>query len=87
MHNFGTHNFGPIYSNKNAVGIIIGVGNVGYKLEHAANMTSTWISTNGGVSFQEILKSSHIYEIGDHGALIVIADDQNETNELKFSWN
>lgn len=50
-------------------------------------MVSTWISTNGGVTFQEILKGSHIYEIGDHGALIVIADDQNETNQLKFSWN
>jgi len=50
-------------------------------------MTSTWLSTNGGVAFQEILKGSHIYEMGDHGALIVLADDQNETEEVKFSWN
>jgi len=50
-------------------------------------MTSTWLSTNGGVTFQEILKGSHIYEMGDHGALIILADDQNETEEEKFSWN
>jgi len=25
--------------------------------------------------------------MGDHGSLIILADDQNETNEVKFSWN
>jgi len=25
--------------------------------------------------------------MGDHGALIILADDQNETDEVKFSWN
>jgi len=65
----------------------LGVGNVGYRLEQSPNAVSTWISTNGGQTFQEILKGSHIYEIGDHGSLILVADDQNETNELRFSWN
>lgn len=29
----------------------------------------------------------HIYEIGDHGALIVIAKKNEPTTEIEFSWD
>jgi len=79
--------FGPVYSTKTAPGVILATGNVGYKLEKSNELVSTWISTNGGGSFQEIAKGGYIYEIGDHGSLIVMADDQKKTDTVLFSWN
>ncbi len=32
-------------------------------------------------------KGSHIYEIGDHGGLIVMAKDTSATNRLLYSWD
>ena len=33
------------------------------------------MSRDGGLTWYEIAKNSHIYEIGDHGGVIVMADD------------
>lgn len=33
------------------------------------------MSRNGGLSWEEIKKGSHIYEVGDHGSIIVMAND------------
>ena len=35
----------------------------------------------------KIRKGSHIYELGDHGGLIVLADDQSPTNQIIYSWD
>ena len=32
-------------------------------------------------------KGSHIYEVSDHGGLIVMSKDQDLTNELLYSWD
>jgi hypothetical protein len=79
--------FPPFYSVESATGIIIGNGNVGKYLSHDASDISTFLSRDGGVSWFEIRKGSHIYEIGDHGALIVIADDQNPTDKVLYTWD
>ena len=34
-----------------------------------------------------MLKGSHIFEIGDHGALIVAAPDQEATTSVYYTWN
>lgn len=39
------------------------------------------------MSWFEVRKGAYIYEIGDHGALIVMGDDQKETTEIHFTWN
>ena len=36
---------------------------------------STYFSRDAGLSWDEVAKGSHIYEFGDHGALIVMAND------------
>jgi hypothetical protein len=33
------------------------------------------MSRDGGLTWFEIAKGSHIYEIGDHGGVIVLASD------------
>jgi len=35
----------------------------------------------------EVAKGSHIYEFGDHGALIVMAKDLEQTDTLYYSWS
>lgn len=68
--------FGPFYSTEKAVGLIIGTGNVGYHLATRADEINTYLSRDGGLNWIEIAKGSHIYEIGDHGGLIILAPDQ-----------
>lgn len=33
------------------------------------------MSIDGGRSWDEVAKGSHIYEVGDHGGIIVMAND------------
>jgi hypothetical protein len=79
--------FPPFYSVDSAAGIIIANGNVGKYLSHEQNQTSTYLTRDGGLNWFEIRKGPHIYEIGDHGALIVIADNLNPTNQIYYSWD
>ena len=50
-------------------------GNVGYHLATRSDDINTYLSRDGGRNWFEVKKGSHIYEIGDHGALIVMAED------------
>ena len=45
------------------------------------------MSRDGGLTWIEIAKGPHIYEIGDHGALLVIAPMNEVTKSVKFSWD
>jgi hypothetical protein len=79
--------YGPFYSTQNSVGVIIGTGNVGTYLSYRADQVNTYLSRDGGLEWSEIAKGSHIYEIGDHGGVIVLANDQAATNVLKYTWD
>lgn len=87
LHLLTFERFAPAYSTQSAVGLLLGTGNVGYSLSHSADEINTYLSRDGGLNWIEIMKGSNIYEIGDHGALIVMADDQNPTDTLYYSWN
>jgi hypothetical protein len=75
------------YSVESAVGIIIANGNVGKYLSHEIERTNTYLSRDGGLNWIEIRKGSHTFEVGDHGALIIIADNKNPTNTIFYSWD
>ncbi|EGR32320.1 hypothetical protein IMG5_088080 [Ichthyophthirius multifiliis] len=79
--------FGPVYSSENSIGLVIGTGNIGYYLQQKANKTNTYLSRDGGLSWFEIKKGSHIYEMADHGALILLAPNQVSTDSLYYSWD
>merc|ERR1712096_214512 len=87
LHSITFQQYGPFYSTKNSVGIIMGTGNVGYHLSNKVDEVNTYLSRDGGLTWFEVRKGSHIYEIGDHGALLLMADDQKATNKLFYSWN
>mmetsp|Transcript_17253 Transcript_17253/g.60261 ORF Transcript_17253/g.60261 Transcript_17253/m.60261 type:complete len:875 (-) Transcript_17253:107-2731(-) len=80
-------NYAPFYSTENAVGIIMGTGNVGPYLRFEPDQTNTFLSRDGGLTWSESHKGAFIYEFGDHGGLVVMADDVRKTKQVVFSWN
>lgn len=81
------HNYAPFYSTENAVGIIMGTGNTGPYLRFEPDQTNTYLSRDGGLTWVEAHKGAFIYEFGDHGGLLVMADDIRKTKQVVFSWN
>jgi hypothetical protein len=75
------------YSHKSAPGIVMAVGNTGEYLDEAADTTCTWISPDGGVTWNDVLPSAAIYEVGDHGGIIMMAvhGSTAPTEEVYFS--
>jgi hypothetical protein len=69
------------------VGIIIGIGNTGHHLHSRADESNVMMSRDSGLSWTQVALGSHIYEVADHGGLIVLANDRIATNQLLFSWN
>lgn len=88
MNNYSTkHKYGPIYSTANSVGLLIGTGNIGEYLSNKAEDINTYLSIDGGNTWNEIAKGSFIYEVGDHGGIIVMCSDQYAVNTLLYSWD
>lgn len=81
------HNYAPFYSTENAIGIIMGTGNVGAYLRFEPDQVNTFLSRDGGQTWIEAHKGAFIYEFGDHGGLLVMADDIRKTKQVVFSWN
>ncbi|CDI82483.1 sortilin, putative, partial [Eimeria acervulina] len=76
--------YAPFYSVENAVGLIMGTGNVGSYLRTETDEINTYLSRDGGLTWIEAHKGAFIYEMGDHGGLLVMADDTKKTNQLCF---
>ena len=73
--------FPPPYSQESAVGLVMGVGNVGKSLQRFnPDKLNTYLSRDGGVTWAEVKKGPHIYEYGDHGGLIVMAPTSAPTS-------
>jgi hypothetical protein len=80
MYSNNPNHFAPPYSQERAVGIVLAVGNIGQKLEIDRDARKgTFLSRDGGLNWFEIAKIPLIYEIGDHGALIVAAPNTQST--------
>lgn len=79
--------FAPVYSYRNAVGILMGSGNVGRELNFERAKTSTYLSRDGGLTWMEVHKGTFIYEYGNHGGLVVMADMAGPTTSIIYSWD
>jgi hypothetical protein len=73
------------YSQESAVGIIMGIGNIGSYLKDRADELNTYLSRDGGQTWFEVMEGPHIFEFGDHGGLIVMADNTKATKEIKYT--
>lgn len=77
----------PVYSVQSAVGLVMATGNLGERLTENNSVKNLYLSRDGGLNWQAIKKGVYIYDIGDHGALIVIGKKRTPTNYVEFSWD
>lgn len=75
----------PVYSTESSVGVVLASGNLGKKLHGETN--NLYISRDGGLTWRSVKPGTWIYEIGDHGALIVAAKINEPVTEIEFSWD
>ena len=52
---------------------MLATGNLGKRLTSNDSPKNLYISRDGGLTWKSTKPGSYIYEIGDHGAIIVIA--------------
>ncbi|EIW75279.1 Oligoxyloglucan reducing end-specific cellobiohydrolase [Coniophora puteana RWD-64-598 SS2] len=72
------------FSSPSVVGVIMGVGNVGDVLT-PYTQSSTFLSRDGGFTWEEVHKDAHLWEFGDSGALIVVVNDEEPTDHVLFT--
>ncbi|KAF2187204.1 vacuolar protein sorting/targeting protein 10 [Zopfia rhizophila CBS 207.26] len=72
------------FSSPTAVGIMMGVGNVGEYLDTIGE-ASTFITTDAGITWKEAKKGTYAWEFGDQGSVIIIVRRGEDTNHLYYS--
>ncbi|KAH3868410.1 hypothetical protein DPMN_031557, partial [Dreissena polymorpha] len=74
----------PLVSSDSAPGIIIGSGNVGSKI-HVDESVGIFLSTDAGFSWNQVLLGKHLFNLADHGALLVAVKSGDVTNSIVYS--
>jgi Sortilin, neurotensin receptor 3,/Sortilin, neurotensin receptor 3, C-terminal len=72
------------YSSGSAVGVLLGVGNVGEFLSPYSE-GNTFISDDAGATWREVHKGAYTWEFGDQGGIIVAVKDDAPTDQLLYS--
>ena len=62
----------------------MGVGSVGEALLPYEEC-DTFLSTDAGVTWSMISKDAHKYEFGDQGSILVVVNDEDETDTTQYS--
>merc|ERR1712023_80811 len=75
LHLFGNTQsaYGRVYSQQTAVGLVLATGNVGEFQQSREDALGTFFSRDAGMTWSMIKYGEHAYEMGDHGALMVMA--------------
>lgn len=80
------------YSSPSAVGLMLAVGNVGETLA-AYEDSDIFLTRDGGFTWEEVHKDAHMWEYGDSGSIIVLANDEGPVDHIIYSkdegltWN
>ncbi|KAI4104465.1 MAG: hypothetical protein L6R37_003208 [Teloschistes peruensis] len=75
-----------VFSSPSAVGLMMAVGNVGeYLTEKSEKTSDTFITRDGGVTWEAVKKGNYMWEYGDQGSVIIIVRDTVSTDEVFFS--
>jgi hypothetical protein len=72
------------YSSPSAVGLMLGIGNVGEYLTSRPE-ADTFISTNAGITWEQAKKGPYMWEFGDQGSIIVLVKEEEETDIVFYS--
>ncbi|GMM35449.1 type I sorting receptor [Saccharomycopsis crataegensis] len=86
LHGFTERvDFRDTYSSGSAVGMMIGVGNVGDFLDNDRSTSSTFLTRDGGITWTEIHKKAMSWEYGDQGSILMLVDQTEPTKEFTYS--
>ena len=72
------------YSSPSVPGLMMAVGNVGEALAPYVE-SDTFLSRDAGVTWEEVHKDAHLWEFGDSGSVLIIANDEEPTDHVLFS--
>ncbi|KAI0248766.1 Oligoxyloglucan reducing end-specific cellobiohydrolase [Lactifluus subvellereus] len=72
------------FSSPSVVGLVMAVGNVGEKLAPYVE-SDTFLSRDGGFTWEEVHKDAHLWEFGDSGSILVMANDEEPTDHVLFT--
>ncbi|OJJ43691.1 hypothetical protein ASPZODRAFT_19408 [Penicilliopsis zonata CBS 506.65] len=75
------------YSSGSAIGLMMGVGNVGEYLSANMDDADTFLTRDGGITWKAVKKGRYMWEYGDAGSVIVIVPDSTPTKSLFYSTN
>lgn len=72
------------FSSGSAIGLMMGVGNVG---EYLSGMddADTFLTRDGGITWKSVKKGRHMWEYGDSGSVIVIVPESEPTKVIYYS--
>ncbi|THH18916.1 hypothetical protein EW146_g2149 [Bondarzewia mesenterica] len=81
-----TERFDPraTFSSPSVVGLIMAVGSVGDRLAPYTE-SDTFLSRDAGFSWEEVHKDAHLWEFGDSGSVLVMANDEEPTDHVLFT--
>lgn len=63
---------------------MMAVGNVGEKLAPYTE-SDTFLSRDAGFTWEEVHKDAHLWEFGDSGSVLVMANDEDATDHVMYS--
>ncbi|KAK9455647.1 hypothetical protein V1511DRAFT_306532 [Dipodascopsis uninucleata] len=75
------------YSSASAIGMMIGVGDVGPYITSSRSDGNTYLTSDGGVTWKEIHKGRYMWEYGDQGSIIVLVAENVPTNSILYSYD
>lgn len=63
---------------------MMAVGNVGESLAPYTD-SDTFLSRDGGFTWEEVYKDAHLWEFGDSGSVLIMVNDEEPTDHVLFS--
>lgn len=72
------------YSTPSVPGLLMAVGNVGESLVRYTD-SDTFLSRDAGFTWEEVHKDAHMWEFGDSGSILVMANDEEPTDHVLFT--
>ncbi|KAI9701901.1 MAG: vacuolar protein sorting/targeting protein PEP1 [Candelina mexicana] len=72
------------YSSPTAIGLMVGVGNVGEYLGRKEE-GDTFLTRDGGVTWVNVKKGTYMWEFGDQGSIIVLVEESTPTKVVFYS--
>lgn len=72
------------FSSGSAIGLMMGQGNVGDQLT-SRDEADTFMTQDGGITWNSVKKGRYMWEYGDSGSLVVIVPEHKSTKVLHYS--